>query len=69
MLIGSKEGKADWIQGGCLIQDARLLLNTLPGLFIMYIENPSNMVAHNLAKNNLSLASDIYDLKMIPQCI
>lgn len=61
--------KIDQSQGGCLIQDARCLLNSFAIWSIKHVYRKANVVAHKLVKNSLSLEMDRYDIEMVPHYI
>lgn len=64
-----KNDKEDWSQGGCLLKDACVFLNSFDVWSISHVCREANLATHQLAKNNLSLDMDWYELDMVPQRI
>lgn len=57
-------------QGGCLIQDAKTLLNKFAIWLINHVCREANSVAYKLAKDAPNLVEDLYDLEStVPECI
>lgn len=69
VVLELRQGKDNWSQGGCLIQDAGILLNSFANWSTHHVYREANMVAHKLAKHILSLDNDVYELESIPLCI
>ncbi|KAF5462772.1 hypothetical protein F2P56_018753 [Juglans regia] len=59
----------DWSQGGVLIANAKMILNTLHSWSGSHVKREGNKAAHILARNTPSLEEDLYVLEDYPACI
>lgn len=59
----------DWSLGGCLIKDARRVLNSSINWTTSHIYREANKAAHQLAKATLEELEDVYDIELCPTCI
>lgn len=59
----------DWSEGGLIIRDANLLLNSFAHWSTRHVKRKVNSVAHNLARNALNFEHEVIDLENIPNCI
>ncbi|XP_042969118.1 uncharacterized protein LOC122301808 [Carya illinoinensis] len=66
-LLLSKE--VDWSMGGCLVEDARKILNSSIRWTASHVKREANKAAHQLAKSALEESEDVYDIEVCPQCI
>lgn len=66
VVMGLWQSKEDWSQGGCLIQDARTIMNTFDVWSINRVCREANTAAHKLAKDALNLVENVYDLENVP---
>lgn len=59
----------DWRMGGCLIGDARQILNSCARWNTSHVYREANKAAHQLAKAALERPDDVYDIELCPLCI
>ncbi|XP_042950075.1 uncharacterized protein LOC122282191 [Carya illinoinensis] len=64
-----KNHKLNWSLGGCLIGDARQLLNEYSLWSVSHVLREANSAAHYLAKDALLCSEDLYDIEVCPSCI
>lgn len=69
VITDMKKGITYWSLGGCLIQDACTIINSLSEWPIQHVHREANLVAHKLAKNSLVIDNDVYDMELTPNCI
>ncbi|KAF5477160.1 hypothetical protein F2P56_003831 [Juglans regia] len=60
---------SNWSMGGCLITDAKNILNSAAAWSVSHAYREANMAAHMLAKAALDCIEDVYDIEMCPTCI
>lgn len=60
-----KHEATNWCHGGLIIQGAKNLLNSFAIWCNSHVKRKGNQMAHLLAKDALSLISDMYDLEVI----
>ncbi|XP_040987715.1 uncharacterized protein LOC121235436 [Juglans microcarpa x Juglans regia] len=59
----------NWSIGGCLISDAKTVLNSAVVWSISHVYREANMVAHRLAQAAFECIEDMYDIEICPYCI
>ncbi|KAF5475859.1 hypothetical protein F2P56_007621 [Juglans regia] len=59
----------NWSLGGCLVEDARVVLNSFACWSVAHTYREANMATHHLAKSALECTEDLYDLETCPSCI
>ncbi|KAF5470790.1 hypothetical protein F2P56_011279 [Juglans regia] len=59
----------NWSLGGCLVEDAREILNSYAAWSVTHVYREANMASHLLANNALEATEDTYDLETCPSCI
>ena len=59
----------NWSLGGCLILDAKEILNSAAVWSISHAHREANMAAHRLAQAAYECTEDMYDIEMCPSCI
>ncbi|XP_042939498.1 uncharacterized protein LOC122274528 [Carya illinoinensis] len=64
-----KNHKLNWSLGGCLIRDARQLLNDYSLWSVSHVPREANSAAHYLVRDALLCSEDLYDIEVCPSCI
>lgn len=59
----------EWSEGGLIIKDTRILLNSFAKWSIQHIKRKCNEVAQILAENALKFNLDILELEVVPVCV
>lgn len=59
----------EWTEGGLIIKDARILLNSFAKWSIQHIKRKCNEVAQILAEKALKFNVDILELEVVPVCV
>lgn len=63
------KNKTNWSQGGLLIEDAKILLNSFVSWPAHHTKREANKKAHNLDRDALKLHEDLYDMEEVPSYI
>ncbi|KAF5468835.1 hypothetical protein F2P56_012951 [Juglans regia] len=63
------QDSSNWSIGGCLISDAKTILNSAAVWSISHVYREANMAAHRLAKTAFECTEDVYDIEICPSCI
>ncbi|XP_042962496.1 uncharacterized protein LOC122296768 [Carya illinoinensis] len=59
----------DWSMGGCLVRDAREILNSCTSWSCSHVLRGLNEAAHQLAQMAMGSMVDVYDIELCPECI
>ncbi|XP_040994321.1 uncharacterized protein LOC121240859 [Juglans microcarpa x Juglans regia] len=64
-----KNHTTNWSMGGCLIGDARQVLDSFTHWTVSHVFQEANSAAHCLANDALGRLEDLYDIEICPPCI
>ncbi|XP_042958083.1 uncharacterized protein LOC122293615 [Carya illinoinensis] len=69
-VVDGLQSKAmDWSLGGCLIEDAKRVLDSSVDWTASHVHREANMAAHQLAKVATEMVEDVYDVERCPSCV
>ncbi|XP_042958050.1 uncharacterized protein LOC122293561 [Carya illinoinensis] len=69
-VVDGLQSKAmDWSLGGCLIEDAKRVLNSSVNWTASHVHREANMAAHQLAKVATEMVEDVSELERCPSCV